>query len=126
MQKFKKVAFGAANGLLLLAPAMASAQLPGGNWARGTTNYQASGLPTGTIYGIIGATLSWLLAILGFIAVIGFVISGILYLTAAGDESQIEKAKNAMTYSIIGVIVALMGYVIVQAVNAWLGTNASF
>lgn len=126
MQKLKKVAFGAANGLLLLAPAMASAQLPGGNWSRGTTNYQATGLPTGSIYLIISATLSWLLGILGFIAVIGFVISGILYLTAAGNEAQIEKAKNAMTYSIIGVIVALMGYVIIQAVNAWLGTNSTF
>ncbi|MFZ1627076.1 MAG: pilin [Candidatus Moraniibacteriota bacterium] len=130
MQKMKKLAFGAANGLLLLAPAMASAQLTQGNWAgatgRGQANAISSGLPTGSIYDIISSTLSWLLAILGFIAVIGFVISGILYLTAAGDETQAEKAKNAMTYSIIGVIVALMGYVIIQAVAAWLGTAANF
>ncbi|QQR78768.1 MAG: hypothetical protein IPJ68_00570 [Candidatus Moraniibacteriota bacterium] len=126
MQKFKKLAIGAVNGLVLLAPATALA-LTNGSWAdRGTTNYQSSGLPTGTIYQIISSTLSWLLAILGFIAVIGFVISGILYLTAAGNETQIEKAKSAMTYSIIGVIVALMGYVIIQAVNAWLGTSANF
>ncbi|MGB3072729.1 MAG: pilin [Candidatus Moraniibacteriota bacterium] len=126
MQKFKKMAIGAVNGLVLLAPATALA-LTNGSWAdRGTTNYQSSGLPTGTIYQIISSTLSWLLAILGFIAVIGFVISGILYLTAAGNETQIEKAKSAMTYSIIGVIVALMGYVIIQAVNAWLGTSANF
>ncbi|TXH01898.1 MAG: hypothetical protein E6P95_01000 [Candidatus Moraniibacteriota bacterium] len=127
MQKLKKLAFGAANGLVLLAPAIASAQLNNGNWdTRGTSNAQAAGLPTGSIYQIISSTLSWLLAILGFIAVIGFVISGILYLTAAGNESQIEKAKSAMTYSIVGVIVALMGYVIIQAVDAWLGTSASF
>lgn len=126
MQKLRKIAFGAANGLVLLAPASALA-LTNGNWAdRGTSNYQSSGLPTGSIYGIISSTLSWLLAILGFIAVIGFVIAGILYLTAAGNEAQIEKAKSAMTYSIVGVIVALMGYVIIQAVNAWLGTSASF
>lgn len=126
MQKFKKMAVGVANGIVLLAPATAFA-LTNGNWAdRGTTNYQSSGLPNSSIYNIISATLSWLLAILGFIAVIGFVISGILYLTAAGNETQIEKAKSAMTYSIIGVIVALMGYVIIQAVNAWLGSNASF
>ncbi len=127
MQKLKKLAFGAANGLVLLAPAVASAQLTQGNWStRGTTNAQSAGLPTGSIYQIISSTLSWLLAILGFIAVIGFVISGILYLTAAGNESQIEKAKSAMTYSIVGVIVALMGYVVIQAVNAWLGTSSSF
>ena len=127
MQKLKKIAFGAANGLLLMAPAMASAQLTQGNWTdRGNTNAASAGLPTGSIYNIISSTLSWLLGILGFIAVIGFVISGILYLTAAGNEAQAEKAKNAMTYSIIGVIVALIGYVIIQAVNAWLGTSAAW
>lgn len=123
MQKLRKLAFGAANGLVLLAPAVALAGGPPSTnaWTRGTANVSGTGLADGSIYNIISQTLAWLLGILGFIAVIGFVISGILYLTAAGNESQIEKAKNAMTYSIVGVIVALMGWVIVQAVNAWLG-----
>lgn len=125
MQKLKKVAFGAANGLLLLAPTMVGA-VPN-NWeSRGNPNAVSAGLPGGSIYNIIASTLSWLLGILGFIAVIGFVISGILYLTAAGNDTQIEKAKSAMTYSIIGVIVALMGYVIIRAVAAWLGEKDTF
>lgn len=131
MQKLRKIAFGAANGLVLLAPAVALAQAPPrpftGGWNKdGQTNALSADLPTGTVYNIISATLQWLLAILGFIAVIGFVISGILYLTAAGNETQIEKAKTAMTYSIVGVIVALMGYVIIQAIEGWLGTSTSF
>lgn len=128
MQKLRKLAFGAANGLVLLAPAIVSAQsttYP--SWSdRGKGNAKSAGLEDGSIYSIINATLSWLLGILGFIAVIGFVISGILYLTAAGNESQIEKAKSAMTYSIVGVIVALMGYVIIQAIEVWLGAGATF
>lgn len=131
MQKLRKLAFSAVNGLVLLAPAVAlAAPAPAPakpDWGdRGISNARDQGLPTGSIYEIISATLSWLLGILGFIAVIGFVISGILYLTAAGNESQIEKAKSAMTYSIVGVIVALMGWVIIQAVQAWLGTATSF
>jgi len=102
-------------------PVAASAQ-----WSVGKGNAQNSGLPTGSIYGIITSTMNWLLAILGFIAIIGFVISGILYLTAAGNDSQIEKAKGAMTASIIGVIVALVGFVVVQAVEGWLGTSTNF
>jgi multisubunit Na+/H+ antiporter MnhB subunit len=58
----------------------------------------------------------WLLGLLGFVAVIGFVISGIMYLVAAGDEKRQENAKRAMYYSIIGVIVGLSGLVIVYAV----------
>lgn len=74
------------------------------------------GLPNGSIIGIIQNILFWLLAILGMVSVIGFVISGLLYLTAAGDEGQIDKAKRSMTYSIIGVIVGLSGFVVLQAV----------
>lgn len=127
MQKLRKLAFGAVNGLVLLAPAVVSANAPSQDaWrGRGTTNASNTGLGGGSIYNIISQTLAWLLGILGFIAVIGFVISGILYLTAAGNESQIEKAKSAMTYSIVGVIVALMGWVIVQAVQAWLGGESN-
>jgi purine-cytosine permease-like protein len=69
--------------------------------------------------------MNWLLAILGIFGIIGFVISGILYLTAAGNDDQISTAKNAMKYSIIGVIVALLGFVIIQAVNTLLSGNSS-
>jgi heme/copper-type cytochrome/quinol oxidase subunit 2 len=113
---------------LLLTPLLVSAQASSGtSWGTGLSNAQAVGLPGGHIYQIIASTLAWLLAIFGFIAVIGFVISGVLYLTAAGNESQAEQAKNAMKYSIIGVIVALMGYVVIQAIDFWLsGTSTIF
>lgn len=120
MNKIKNVAYGAVSAAMALAPAVAGAQ-----WDAGYTNASAAGTPSGTIYGIIGTTMNWLLAILGFIGIIGFVIAGILYLTAAGDEGQIDKAKNAMMYSIIGVIVALLGFVIIQAVDTWLGGSTS-
>jgi hypothetical protein len=70
--------------------------------------------------------MDWILGLLGFIAIIGFVISGILYLTAAGNDGQIKTAKEAMKWSIVGVIVALMGYVIVQAVDVWLSADSYF
>lgn len=127
MQKFNKIALGAVNGLLLLAPTMASAALGAGqNWDRGFTNAESSGLSNSSIYNVIQVTLGWLLGVLGFIAIIGFIISGILYLTAAGNETQIEKAKTAMTYSIVGVIVALTGFVVVTAVGNWLAGNYEF
>ncbi len=85
-----------------------------------------SGLPNASVGTIISNLLTWILAIFGFIAIIGFVISGILYLTAAGNDKQITTAKTAMTWSIVGVIVALVGYVIVKAVNIWLGGGTQF
>jgi hypothetical protein len=73
------------------------------------------GLPDGSILGIVENILFWLLMIVGIVAAIGFILSGLLYLTAAGDQDQIGRAKKAMLASIIGVIVALSGFVVLQA-----------
>lgn len=86
----------------------------------------ATGLPAGNLTNIIIGIMNWLLVILGILGVIGFVIAGILYLTAAGNEDQMKKGKNAMTWSIIGVIVGLMGYVIIQAVDSMLNVGSKF
>ena len=77
-----------------------------------------SQLPLGmTIYLTIENLMQWILGIFGFIAVIGFVISGIQYLTSAGNENAIETAKRNMKWSIVGVIVGLGGLVIIWAIN---------
>lgn len=79
-----------------------------------------SGLPNKSVREITEGVLLWILAILGFIAIIAFIVAGILYLTAAGNDGQIKTAKAAMTWSIVGVIVALMGYVIIKAADFFL------
>ena len=82
-------------------------------------------LPQGTIYNIVKTVMNWLLGILGFIAIIGFIVSGIMFLVSAGDEDRQKTAKKAMYYSITGVIVGLIGFVIVQAVDALLRTSST-
>lgn len=80
-------------------------------------NYSSSGLPGGRIYDIIRNIMLWGLSIFGFIGIIGFAVSGIMYLTAAGNETQIENAKKAMKWSLVGVIVGISGLVILWAVD---------
>jgi len=82
-----------------------------------------TGLSDKSVLDIISALIGWLLAIFGFIALIGFIISGLQYLTAAGDESQAETAKRNMQYSIIGIIVALSGFIVIKAVDTLLNAN---
>jgi hypothetical protein len=86
----------------------------------------AYGLPGGSIFNIVENILFWLLAIIGVVSIIGFIIAGIMYLTAAGDETQAGKAKKALTYSIIGVIVGLSGFVVLQAVFYMLTGSSIF
>ncbi|KKP67126.1 MAG: hypothetical protein UR65_C0077G0011 [Candidatus Moranbacteria bacterium GW2011_GWE2_35_164] len=69
--------------------------------------------------------MTWILGMVGFLGVIGFAIAGILYLTSAGDEDRIGTAKKAMTWSIVGVIVALLGVVIIKAADSMLQGKSS-
>lgn len=57
-----------------------------------------------------------LLFLLGAIAVIMIIIGGIKYATSNGDSSAITSAKNTIMYSVIGLIVAIMAYAIVNFV----------
>ena len=84
-----------------------------------------SGLSQKTVDVIVKGLMKWLLVFVGFISIIAFIIAGILYLTAAGDDKQIGTAKTAMKWSIIGVIVALMGYVVIIAVDYWLNGSST-
>ncbi len=79
------------------------------------SNISGYNLPSAPIYFIVFNIMDWLLGLVGAVGIIGFAIAGFLYLTAAGNETQMEKAKKSMLYSIIGVIVALAGLVVLNA-----------
>ncbi|MDX2776378.1 pilin [Streptomyces caniscabiei] len=57
-----------------------------------------------------------MLYILGAIAVIMIVIGGIRYATSGGDSSSIKGAKDTILYAVIGLIVAILAYAIVNFV----------
>lgn len=76
----------------------------------------ATGLPDTAADQVVINIMNWLLGMLGLLAMIMFIVSGIMYLTAGGDEKNTEHAKNNMKYAIIGVAVALLGYTIMYTV----------
>ena len=57
-----------------------------------------------------------LLYILGAIAVVMIVIGGIRYTTSNGDSSAMTSAKNTILYAVVGLVVAIMAYSIVNFV----------
>ncbi len=61
--------------------------------------------------------ISILLFIIGIIAVVVIVIAGIMYATSGGNAEQTKKAKDAILYAVIGIIVAVMAYAIVGFVT---------
>lgn len=55
-----------------------------------------------------------MLFILGAIAVIMIIIGGIRYATSGGDASGIKSAKDTILYAVIGLVVAILAYAIVN------------
>lgn len=49
----------------------------------------------------------------GVVSVIMIVIGGIKYATSNGDAQSIHSAKNTILYSVIGLIVAILGQAII-------------
>lgn len=82
--------------------------------------------PQGGILEVLGNFLGWLLAIFGFLAIGAFVVSGIQYLIAAGDDKMIEIAKRNMKWSVVGVLVGLSGWIIMMAVARALSASPLF
>lgn len=42
--------------------------------------------------------------------------SGYMYITAAGDETKVEKATKSLTYAIIGLVICFISVILVQFV----------
>ncbi|MFW5885236.1 MAG: pilin [Patescibacteria group bacterium] len=70
---------------------------------------------------IFETIIGWLLAILAFLAVLGIIISGIMYVVGGGSTK--ESAKGWLMYSIIGLVIALLGYVIVNVITQLLSAG---
>ncbi len=55
--------------------------------------------------------------IFGLIALIAFVVAGILFLTAGGDPEKIKLARTAFLWGIVGIVVGILAYSIVTIIE---------
>ena len=51
------------------------------------------------------------------LAVVFIIIAALFYLTAAGNQTQLDKAKNILIYSIVAIVIALIAGGIVSFVG---------
>ncbi len=66
------------------------------------------------IASVVKAIINILSYIIGIAAVIMIVISGLRYITSGGDSSKVSGAKSALTYALVGIVVAALAQVIVK------------
>src|SRR3989344_1025715 len=51
------------------------------------------------------------------IVIISFLITGILFLTAQGDQGKLDKLKKAVIWGLVGILVAILAFSIISITN---------
>ena len=68
------------------------------------------------LLGTANTIINVILGAVGFIAVVMIIIGGISYTTSAGDSARVKKAKDTILYGVIGLVIALLAFAIVNFV----------
>ena len=76
------------------------------------TQYGGGGSLQQTIINIINAVVG----VLALVCVIVIIIGGVNYMTSAGDPGKVKKAKDTILYGVIGLVVCVLAFAIVNFV----------
>lgn len=66
--------------------------------------------------GVFSTITNVLLFVLGAISVIMIIIGGLRYVVSGGNSANVTAAKNTILYAIVGVIIAILSYAIINFV----------
>ena len=78
-----------------------------------------------SIAGIFRLVINWALAIAFIAAVIILIYGGFLYITSAGNSDQAGKGKTAIFNALIGIVIIVLSYTIVQIVYRFISGTGS-
>jgi amino acid transporter len=74
---------------------------------------------------IFRTIINWALGIAFGVAVIFLIIGGFRYITAGGNEESAEKGKSSVINALIGIVIIVLSYVIVNVVANLVTGNGS-
>ena len=72
---------------------------------------------------IITNILYAVIAILGIACVVVMIIGGVNYMTSSGDTSKVEKGKKTIIYGMIGLVICVLAFIIVNWTIGAIGTG---
>ena len=87
---------------------------PGSDSAQSGVNTVGDG--NDTLVGNITNILNGIIGVLGVVCVVVVIIGGINYMTSSGDAGKVKKAKDTILYGLIGLVVCLLAFALVNFV----------
>lgn len=100
-------------------PAYAQAPAPAQNSFKNqiTDGSRATGTNTNaSVEDGLKQVVNILLFLIGAVSVIVIIVGGLMYVVSAGDSGRTKKAKDTIMYAVIGLVVALFAFAIVNFV----------
>ena len=78
------------------------------------------------LMGVVKTIINVVLSVVGIIAVVMIILGGITFMTSQGDSAKVAKGKNTLIYGVVGLVVALLAFAIVNFVlkSVFNGTGA--
>lgn len=92
----------------------------------GADSAKADAMPADLVgmNGVFTKISNTLLLIIGIVSVIMLIIGGLRYIVSGGDNKKVTDAKNTILYAIIGLIISLLAYAIINfVITAVTGQN---
>lgn len=96
------------------APASAGSAATAG--LRETAKKAGLGEAPKSVEEITGTVISAVLGLVGFIFMALIIYGGISWMLAGGDQTKVDKAKKIITSSVIGLVIVVAAYAIVNFV----------
>ena len=75
--------------------------------------------------GVLSTIINTMLFIIGFLSVVMLIFGGLRYIISGGNAAAVTAAKNTILYAIVGLIIAIFAYAIVNFVIGSLTGTAS-
>lgn len=115
-KKITTIIFVAFFGLTMLPTLSANAQYSQEEDLLGLGYGQATGLGSEDLRFTVARIINVALSLLGIIAVVLVVYAGFMWMTAAGNDEKVGKAKKILIGAVIGLAIILSAYAITNFV----------
>lgn len=76
-------------------------------------NYVADG-KSDDINSAVTAIINGVIGLLAIVCVVVIIVGGINYMTSAGDAGKVKTAKNTILYGLIGLVICVLAFAIVN------------
>ncbi len=96
-----------------------------GTVQQGVTEITPVGTSSNTLQQYIQIVINVLLGTIGVVAVIMLIIGGFRYVLSQGDEKATKGAKDTILFAIVGIVVAILAFAIVNFVIGSIGGTTS-